>query len=252
MFVDTIVSDKVKKEVRILCIVLTTERSINSKIPVVNSTWGKRCNKRLYVMCTDKTDPDFLNTCKIGESKAHLTGKVRYAFEHAYKHYINDYDWFFKGDDDTYVVMENLRYLVSHYSADTPGYLGYHFKKNVAQGYHSGGAGYVISRQGLRQLVEGGFTTKSCLTDGGDEDVEIGKCLQRASVPVLSSLDQFGRETFHTDKAWSHIWGTFPTYLHSYSRNEVKSVSILISYISTLDSLNIMIQLLLELLKVSP
>ena len=48
---------------------------------------------------------------------------------------------------------------------------------------------------------------------------------QASGVPVLSSLDRFERQTFHTDKIWQHVWGTFPKYLVSYSRDPVKSVS---------------------------
>jgi len=42
----------------------------------------------------------------------------------------------------------------------------------------SGGAGYVISSRALNDVINIGFKNGSCKPDGGDEDVEIGKCLE--------------------------------------------------------------------------
>lgn len=44
-------------------------------------------------------------------------------------------------------------------------------------GYMSGGAGYVMSARALDNLIKEGFRNGACKSDGGDEDVEIGKCL---------------------------------------------------------------------------
>ena len=189
------------------------------------ATWGHRCNKILYVMCSNANHTDFLNSCTVTESKRHLMGKVRLMFRHVYEHYLNDYDWFLKADDDTYVIVENLRFLLSFHNPDVAGYLGYHFKRQMAQGYMSGGAGYVISRQGLKKMVEEAFKENVCAVDGYDEDLEIGKCLQMAGVHPFVSYDKYGRETFHTDKVWQHIYGTYPSYLDKYSWNGLQDVS---------------------------
>ncbi|ROT63416.1 putative glycoprotein-N-acetylgalactosamine 3-beta-galactosyltransferase 1, partial [Penaeus vannamei] len=55
------------------------------------------------------------------------------AFRHAYLHYYNDYDWFVKADDDTYFIMENLRYWLHDKDPEVPYYYGCHFDVIVPQ-----------------------------------------------------------------------------------------------------------------------
>ena len=37
----------------------------------------------------------------VGESKELLWEKVKLSVKYLYTHYLNEYDWFFKADDDT-------------------------------------------------------------------------------------------------------------------------------------------------------
>ncbi|QQP41194.1 Uncharacterized protein FKW44_015482 [Caligus rogercresseyi] len=57
-----------------------------------------------------------------------------------------------KADDDTYVIVENLRYLLQNYSSSDPLHFGCRFKPFTKSGYMSGGAGYVLSREALDRL----------------------------------------------------------------------------------------------------
>ena len=63
-----------------------------------------------------------------------------------------------QADDDTYVIMENLRYFLSGENTSEPIYFGHHFKTIVKQGFYSGGGGYVLSKEALRRFGENGMT----------------------------------------------------------------------------------------------
>ena len=91
---------------------------------------------------------------KVGEGRGNLWGKTKLSFKYVYQHHFEEYDWFVKADDDTYMIIENLRYLLKDHNSSHPIYFGRKFKPYVKQGWMSGGAGYVLSKEALRILVE--------------------------------------------------------------------------------------------------
>lgn len=96
----------------------------------------------------------------VPDGRNHLTAKTMKTMEYLYTHHLDQYDWFLKGDDDAFLVMENLKFLLSHYNSSQPIYTGHLFTKYHVDGYMSGGAGYVLNRQALKLLVEQGIRVK--------------------------------------------------------------------------------------------
>lgn len=93
------ISHDLFNEVKILCLIMTRPKTHKSKAFHVKNTWGKRCNKLLFL--TTKFDPD-LDTVVIPwrETRNSLRRKTKLGFLHLHDNYLNDYDYFLKADDD--------------------------------------------------------------------------------------------------------------------------------------------------------
>ncbi|KAJ8358693.1 hypothetical protein SKAU_G00152180 [Synaphobranchus kaupii] len=201
-------ADELYKKVRILCWVMTGPKNLEKKARHVKATWTRHCNVALFMSSVD--DPDF-PTIGLGtkEGRDQLYWKTIRAFHYALEKHGHEADWFLKADDDTFVVLENLRWLLANQTPEEPVYFGKRFKPFVKQGYMSGGAGYVLSKEALRRFVEG-FSTKTCTHTSSVEDLALGQCMQKIGVRAGDSRDTLGRETFHPFDPQLHLTGRFP------------------------------------------
>ncbi len=69
------------------------------------------------------------------ESNKFLWLKTRFGFINAYRNHLNDFDFFMKADDDTYVIVENLCLLLSNKDPNVPILMGRRF--NVSHVFSS-------------------------------------------------------------------------------------------------------------------
>ncbi|XP_078310252.1 glycoprotein-N-acetylgalactosamine 3-beta-galactosyltransferase 1-like isoform X2 [Crassostrea virginica] len=185
------------KRLRILCYTMTVPANLRTKAIAVNNTWGARCTKLVFVTPEPSSS---LHTMQVDvqEGRGHLTDKTVKTLIALYKTYKNDFDWFYKCDDDVYIIMENLRHLLAQHDSYVPVYLGHQFRVMTKQGYLSGGAGYAINRKALEMINVNGFqVSDKCQISGKDEDLDIGKCFEKIGVKVYSTVDAFGRQAFH-------------------------------------------------------
>ncbi|CAG0904125.1 unnamed protein product, partial [Cyprideis torosa] len=129
------------KKVRIFCWVATHPGNLQKKAVHVLKTWGKRCNALLFVSGNGTEEvpsaiADHILFLDMKDERNSLWVKTRRAFKHIYEHYLDNADWYMKADDDTFVVLENLRYLLFNQTgSDTPLYYGCRFKPYAKQGY---------------------------------------------------------------------------------------------------------------------
>lgn len=86
-------------EVKVLCMVMTHPNNHKTLAIPVKQTWGKRCNKLLFMTSMDDSDIDTV-VLPVEESRDNLEQKTKLAFKYAHDHHIDDFDFFMKADDD--------------------------------------------------------------------------------------------------------------------------------------------------------
>ena len=73
----------------------------------------------------------FINQSLPFLGRDHLTAKTYSAIKWSHEHYHNDMNWYLKADDDTYVIVENLKAMLSKYDPRQPYYLGFRALVNL-------------------------------------------------------------------------------------------------------------------------
>ncbi|XP_042218034.1 glycoprotein-N-acetylgalactosamine 3-beta-galactosyltransferase 1-like isoform X2 [Homarus americanus] len=189
----------------VLCYVLTGPTNHRSALHVKN-TWGQRCDKVVFYSTKqdEALQPEVLD---VPEGYGYLWAKTKAALTHLYHHHPH-YQWYMKADDDTFVIVENLRYFLRDLDPDLPLYYGAKFKMHVKQGYMSGGGGYVLSREAVKKFVTEALQLTDqakCPTNTsrGSEDVQLGLCLESVGVAAGDSLDRAGKSRFFSNSPLS-------------------------------------------------
>ncbi|CAG0898589.1 unnamed protein product [Darwinula stevensoni] len=158
--------------------------------PHSNPKSGKN-NQKLI----DDADPS-LPAVGLKGGRNHAWLRTREALRYVHRHHSDDADWFLQADDDTYVIVENLRHMLLDRDPLEPVVFGCRFEKVVEPGSVSTGSGYLLSREALKRLVEKALPSHTscpvCCSEGGD-DVAFVQCLRAVGVEIEESRDPSGR-----------------------------------------------------------
>ena len=103
-FENTSVARQLYTEVRILCWVMTNPKNHKKKAIHVKRTWGKRCNKILFMSSTEDKELGSV-ALPVQEGRDNLWAKTKEAFKYVYQHHLDEADWILKADDDTWVGL---------------------------------------------------------------------------------------------------------------------------------------------------
>lgn len=241
------------KPSKIFCLILTTTNKLknNTYFNILFTEWVQKCDDHRFILRlednSNRIENNEYNGYKLlqpaGDWKevySKLTDKVFYMLKDTYLHN-NEFDWYLKADDDTFVFMNNLRTFLKNKNSSVPIDFGYDLKifgknplKNIwPQTYHSGGAGYVLSKEALNRIGSKLNENYEYCENTGSEDADVGRCLRRLNVDSCKSIDKLGRERFlpinilefvsqmgpDRSSKWYYKW------LYFFSKNTVQPVN---------------------------
>ncbi len=224
---------------KIFCIILTTPKKLESHSKIVYSTWAKKCDNHSFISLIPNEPVQFFKRKEIKyqnsfnllkpqgfvyENYDGLTDKVLKTIEDVFQNH-PEYGWYLKADDDTFIFVDNLRLFVRDKKSRAPITFGYDFKNlyGVEKGYHSGGAGYLLSNRAVEKLSSHLKKGKRCYSSGV-EDLNLARCFRKLKVFPQKSIDNEGRERFHPFDIKTHYDGNYPDWLQIYASNPPKKV----------------------------
>ena len=133
---------------RILCFVATYQKNHAKNVRAIKDTWGSRCDILYFASSvTDPSLPSFTVNCTKHDHD-HLWCKTQKGIIYGVDTYRDGWDWMLKADDDTYVIMDNLKYLLSQHDPNEPIWFGCQFALggDHNQKYMSGGTTYSLTQ----------------------------------------------------------------------------------------------------------
>ena len=201
---------------KIFCGVYTMEEQHAGKVRAMRETWAPHCDG--FVAFSTRTDPRIpaLAIKHEGpESYNNMWQKVRAIWRFIGAHYLNNFDYFILGQDDTLIIPENLRVYLKglNQSPDTDLFAGrrFHYPGDVY--FNDAGAGYVLSRGTLRKLYQTGLDHVDCSIHVQTlrADINIAKCLRKGlGISLTDTRDSQGRERFHPFQPGQHLTWAHP------------------------------------------
>ncbi|KAG7340753.1 Fringe-like protein [Nitzschia inconspicua] len=206
-------SEKEAKTIKVFCAIYTHARN-RDQTAAIRQTWGKRCDGFMAASTETNHDTATVHIPHQGPYQGQYKGiwqKVRSMVAYFHDNFIEDYDYLFLSGDDTYVIMENLKVFLLEKSKEIEVGSPYFYtgarthpiwtknKKGYDPTffYMGGGAGYVLSRNTVRSIVQNVFPKCHADTVGSAEDVYMARCLRNMlNVTGLDSRDDQERDRF--------------------------------------------------------
>lgn len=193
-------------DVKVFCAIYT-QRSNNDQTDAIRETWGRRCDGFLAASTETIHEAAAVKIPHDGPNLFRYEGtwqRVRSILGYFYDNFLDEYDFIFLCGDDTFVIMENLKSLLTSpkfvEQAGGPMYpnpvyaglwmhpfwLGEYDDHFV---YMGGGGGYVLSRSSVTLLVETILPVCQNQTFKAMEDVYVAECLKGHNITGYDTRD---------------------------------------------------------------
>ncbi|XP_069111076.1 glycoprotein-N-acetylgalactosamine 3-beta-galactosyltransferase 1-like [Argopecten irradians] len=199
------VADELTKKIKVFCVIMARTVDLPKKSTAIHKTWAKRCTNVIYIAYDVKTSYEFpVIQDVLPERLYNYRSRIQNVISIIRKHHINNYDWFLIATDETYVIMENLRYFLSNKDPTAPILYGrvnplkqVTFKKvGLPWQYNTSNMGFVMSKEAVKRVADIDYSNIPCnshVTGDAYQDL----CMDVAGVIPGSTKDQDGREMFN-------------------------------------------------------
>lgn len=148
--------------------VLTQQSYLATRAKYLYETWGQEVDSLMFFVgedCVVPADLDYLPIVKLEGILDNIYPPLRKTFavlQYMHDHYINQFNWFIRADDDMYVRIKHLKKLLSNMLPYEKVYLGRAGKGRKDdldrlhllshERYCMGGPGIILSMNALREL----------------------------------------------------------------------------------------------------
>jgi glycoprotein-N-acetylgalactosamine 3-beta-galactosyltransferase len=186
------------------------EKSHATRIRAMRETWAAYCDGFLVFSTANDPRIPAISIPHDGPEDYHnMWQKVRSILKFVATHYLDDFDFFYQGGDDMFVIPQNLkRYLQQildddNKTAEDDYFVGrrFHGPDQSTYGFfNTGGAGYALSRGTLRKYVQEGWSNTNCSPEAhySGEDILLSQCLLNVfGIELTDTRDSQLRERFH-------------------------------------------------------
>lgn len=222
---------------RVLCLISTYPDNYESKALHVAATWAGRCDQAVFLSAVGAGGGGGLGGAAgaagasadvrqlasfplievaVGSGRDMLWPKTKEGIKRVWEDYQDQFDYLLKADDDTYVVVENLKKILHQFDPRDLLYMG-HQQEDQAVTYMSGGSGYVLSAGAVERIVLTGLAegppaapchlphaTGQEVQVYPSEDLQLGACAKLLNIEFMSS-EAAGGMTFLPQPLETHL-----------------------------------------------
>uniref|UniRef100_A0A0N4ZDU4 N-acetylgalactosaminide beta-1,3-galactosyltransferase n=1 Tax=Parastrongyloides trichosuri TaxID=131310 RepID=A0A0N4ZDU4_PARTI len=188
-----------ERRTKVFCFILTSIKNMKTRAIYQKDTWLKRCDNYLFGSAVEDLSLPAINACSHDIHDSAMC-KFKNTIKYIWNKYGEEYDWYFKTDDDSYIVVENLRALISPLNPNDYIFYGFKFVEHLDRKIEvlHGGSGFLMSRSSVKLLIEYGLDdSKYCnQNEYIHDDITVSDCFYRLGANVTGIIDNLKRFVF--------------------------------------------------------
>ncbi|KAL7063628.1 hypothetical protein AAHC03_0919 [Spirometra sp. Aus1] len=192
---DAVVAEETRRKIRLFAFISTTSKYAKKRAAYIKATWARRIEGFLFLSNQDDPSIPAIKTVSNDQMQFQVIDGLLFS----YRYNLSDFDYFIKTEDDAYIIPENLRFLLRGFDPSDRIMVGHTPQPNDVQTNMSDHVDYVLSRGALSAVAQGvQNNVPDCRVSNLREDLAMAKCAQAVGVRSIRSVDEQGKQCFHS------------------------------------------------------